>query len=250
MPDPVPELPPEPEPLTRRLEALLPSDGRSPSVRLAHALGWANLLYLGLLPAAATFWVVFQYGSPGLSLLGEFARAVVGVTGVVAVAVELAALVTYTRFSNSVWAALLVLLDGPLLALLSASSTQGMAQVAVQAFLIDGTAVWVAIGLLSLTTDQLEGGARLIPFGLSVVVLASLAALFGPYLAHELPHTFQGMASLVGGLIWATAVNLHMLSTDKVARNGNDGSVTAYLVAFSVGWLVVYGVAVALHLHR
>lgn len=242
-----PDLSPRPDRLRRKLAELLPPERPGPSVRLAHALGWANLVYLGLLPAAATFWVVFRHGSPGLLGLGENARALIGLAGFVAVAVEAAVLVTYTRLPSSLWGALLILFDGPVIALLSASSAQGLADVAVQAFLIDGTAVWLAIGALALAAEGLDARARLFSLGLMVVVLAPLAALFRPYLAQDLPHTGRAILPLLGGVIWGTVVNYRVLDADRVARDGGSGPVGACILVSSLGWLVAYGVGVALH---
>jgi hypothetical protein len=210
-------------------------------------LGWANLIYLGALPALATLAVVARHGSPELRALGETTRLLIGVAGFAAVAVQLAVLVTYTRFPASPLTALLVLVDGPVVALASCRSLSSVVDLAIRAFLTDGTAVWLAIGALSLTTPKLEASERKVPVLLMLGMLACIAGLFSPYLAHDLPWTLASVGPLVVGIAWATVVNYRVLASDEVVREGGSGPAMAYLLGFALAWLVGYGVGVALH---
>lgn len=213
---------------------------------MAEALGWANLIWLGLLPAIATFGVVWRYGSPELPGLGETTRALIGIVGFAAVAVELAVLVTYTRFPSSMLTAILVLVDGPALALLSCRSDPTVFDFAVRSFAIDGTAVWLAIAVLALRTRKLVG-RRAVPVAIMLVMIACTFGLLSPYLAHDVPRTIDSLAPLGGGLVWSSVVNYRVLASDEVVREGGAGPTMGYLLGLAVLWLVAYGVAVALH---
>ena len=69
------------------------------------ALGRVYLSYLGILPALATFAILWRFGHPHpfLVFLG----------GVVAVSVYLAAIYSYTQLPKQLLPALMMLLDGP-----------------------------------------------------------------------------------------------------------------------------------------
>lgn len=218
---------------------------RAPSPA-ASALGWINLVWIGLLPAIATFGVVQQYGGPGLGGSGESARPVIAIVGFAAVAVELAALVTYTRFPSSVLTAIFVLVDGPALALLSCRSDPSVFDFAVRSFAIDGTAVWLAIAALALTTRKLVG-RRAVPVAIMAGMIACTLAVLAPYLAHRVPRTFDSLGPLVGGLIWSSVVNYRVLASDEIVREGGSGASMGYVLGLAALWLVAYGLGVALH---
>src|SRR4051812_10896443 len=101
-------------------------------------IGYIHLIYLGLLPALATFALLFRYGHPlPLALF---------VGGTVAVSVYLAVTFSYTPQPTSLGFGLLILIDGPLWVLLSLLQ-KGVNPFgfAVEGFLIDGTAIWISI---------------------------------------------------------------------------------------------------------
>ena len=86
--------------------------------RLHRTVENVHLVYLGLLPALATFSVLVVYGHPAPSLLFF--------GGIVAVSVYLAVVASYTRPAPSLGIALFILLDGPLWAALSYSPRGGL----------------------------------------------------------------------------------------------------------------------------
>jgi hypothetical protein len=81
--------------------------------RTRRAVENLHLVYLGLLPALATFSILVVYG--------RLAPLLLFVGGIVAVSVYLAVVIGYTRPANSLGVALFTLLDGPLWAVLSHS---------------------------------------------------------------------------------------------------------------------------------
>ena len=87
-----------------------------------------HLVYLGLLPALATFSVLIVYGHPAPLLLF--------IGGVVAASVYLAVVIGYTRPVNSLGVALFTLFDGSLRAALSHSARRAPFSFAIDAFLI------------------------------------------------------------------------------------------------------------------
>jgi hypothetical protein len=105
--------------------------------RMRHVVENVHLVYLGLLPALATFSLLLVYGhsAPLLLFFG----------GVVAVSVYLAVVISYTRPANSLGVALFTLLDEPFWAVLSYAAGGVLFSFAIDAFLIDGVAVWLAI---------------------------------------------------------------------------------------------------------
>ena len=97
----------------------------------------AHLVYLGLLPALATFAVLVVYGHPFMFL--------VFLGGIVAVSVYLAVVVSYTCSPSSLAVALFILLDGPVCAALAQLSGGNPYAFAIDSFLVDGVAIWAAI---------------------------------------------------------------------------------------------------------
>lgn len=108
---------------------------------LTQKLGRFYLLYLGLLPVVATFAVQSAHSTrfPMLVFLG----------GVGAVGVYLAATYSYTRLPARLLPLLLMLLDGPLFVLVALRNDFHPLAFAIEGYLIDGTAIWVAILILA-----------------------------------------------------------------------------------------------------
>ena len=98
------------------------------SERAHRIVGGMHLVYLGLLPALATFAILAEHGHRAIWL--------VFLGGIVAVSVYLAVAVSYTRSPGSLIAALLILLDGPVCALLAQSEGAQPFSFAIESFLI------------------------------------------------------------------------------------------------------------------
>ena len=168
------------------------------SVRIAHLLGWANLHWLGLLPALAIF------GGTRLGAAGIGAVNVVLFFGlVIAVLAYLAVVYGQNDLPDSPWTALLLLLDGPLFALLALPRGASLPAFGVQAFLVDGVAVWLAVLLTAWTRrDMVEMPGSVT--GLALFAIASILALASGYIARVLGHHHVDVALLATGVAWCT----------------------------------------------
>src|SRR3712207_1504300 len=132
------------------------------------------MVYLGLLPVAATFSLLYAYGHPVVFLLF--------LAGTAAVSVYLAATYVYTPRPRNVGVALFVLLDGPAWAALSLLlEYERPLAFAVNGFLVDGTAVWVSILVLALRSDLPTRGQRWASVGIMLVALAATYSHAWPY---------------------------------------------------------------------
>ncbi|MEJ2751020.1 MAG: hypothetical protein P8183_24395, partial [Anaerolineae bacterium] len=156
-------------------------------------IGRLHLIYLGLLPSLATFALLRVYG---------FAYPfVLFIVGTAATAVYLAATYSYTRLPQSLGANLFVLLDGPLFALAGWGGQTGSPWgFAIEGFLVDGTAVWLAILGLSIVSTLPTPGQRAASIGIMVAVLGVTAVVFWPYLRDNLWGHWFRTGALVAGI--------------------------------------------------
>ncbi|MFL6334020.1 MAG: hypothetical protein ACJ754_11970 [Pyrinomonadaceae bacterium] len=198
--------------------------------RLLRALDYAHLVYLGLLPAAATFSLLYAYGHPVPLLLF--------IAGTAAVGVYLAATYVYTPRPRNVGLALLVLLDGPAWAALSLflKGARPLA-FAVEGFLVDGTAVWVSIFVLALRSSLPTRGQRRASVGIMLAALAATYSLAWPY-CRDIMRGGWGAVSLfllTLGAAQGALTRYRLYEREQVARD--DGASAPYIVVFIVAWV-------------
>ena len=194
------------------------------------ALDYAHLVYLGLLPVAATFSLLYSYGHPAPLLLF--------LAGTAAVGVYLAATYVYTPRPRNVGLALFVLLDGPAWAALSLllKGARPLA-FAVNGFLVDGTAVWASILVLALRSPLPTRGQRRASVGIMLAALAATFSLAWPY-CREVLHGGWGAASLLLlalGAAQGALTRYRLYEREKVSRD--EGASAAYIVVFIVAWV-------------
>ncbi|MBV9923549.1 MAG: hypothetical protein JOZ96_00805 [Acidobacteria bacterium] len=207
---------------------------------LTRVLDYAHLIYLGLLPAAATFSLLYAYGHPAVFLLF--------LAGTAAVGVYLAATYVYTPRLRSPLLALLVLLDGPAWAALSLFLKDGRPLAfAVEGFLVDGTAVWISVLVLALRSDLPTRGQRR---GSVVIMLVALAAtwwLAWPY-CREAARDAWGVVSLLLLALGAVqgALTRYRLYERQQATRGDEAS-APYIVVFIFAWLAALVAGNVLH---
>jgi len=197
--------------------------------RITTTLGYAHLVYLGLLPALATFSLLFLYGhvAPLLLFLG----------GTVAVGVYLAVIITYTPLSTSPGWALLILLDGPAWVVLSLRST-GVTPFAfaIEGFLVDGTAIWLAILILAVRSSIPTHHERMASIGFMVAALAATAWLVWPYYRDALLAQWVSQLFLALGILEAIVVRYKVLKRDEVLRN--DNATLWYVIVLLLVWVL------------
>lgn len=213
---------------------------RRPAPALLNALDRAHLVYLGLLPAAATFTLLYTYG--------HFAPMLLFIAGTAAVGVYLATTYTFTPRPRSVGLALLVLLDGPAWAILSLLLKDARPLAfAVEGFLVDGTAVWASVLAFALRSPLPTRGQRAASVGIMLAALAATYTLAWPYL-REAAHGAWGGASLalLGlGAAQGSLIRYRRFEGEEVTRD--EGAGAAYIVIFIVLWLAALMAGNALH---
>lgn len=193
--------------------------------RLALLVGSAHLIYLGLLPALATFAVLYEYGYPGWL----FIFLLVG--GTAAVGVYVAVLFYYTPPPASLGWALFVLLDGPACALLSFYTKRVFPLgFAVEAFVVDGTAVCLSILIVAY---RAAGGRAAV--GWMLLALATIVSLVRPYFRDHLWGHWASLALLSGGILEAMLARSKQLERDEAARD-TEG-VAFYIVVLLLAWV-------------
>jgi len=203
------------------------------SKKLVTYVNRVHLIYLGLLPSLATLAVLRIYGHPQPFLLF--------VCGVAAVSVYLAVIYSYARLPETLPLSLLVLLDGPLFALVSWASGQGAWPLfAVEGFLVDGIAVWLAILGLSLVSPEPTPEQRVATVGIMLAALGITLSLFWPYVRDVLWGQWFQVSWLAGGVAEGIFVWGRLLNAQALARKDEDaaGLYIAILVMVWVGCMI------------
>lgn len=207
--------------------------------RLKDAVERLHVLYLGGLPALATFAVLRVYGYPAMFLL--FA------VGVAAVGLYLAAAYHYTRPPASLWGNLIVLLDGPICVAASGFRAAGMPfSFAIEGFLVDGLAVALAILALVFVSPLPTRGQRVASIGIMAAVVAVLATLFAPYIRDVLWGDGLALAWLGFGIVEGSAVRMRLLHRAGRARPSDDGSIL-YIALLTLAWVVAMSAGKAVY---
>lgn len=196
--------------------------------RLTRIVGQVHLLYLGLLPALATFGLLYVYGHPVpfLMFLG----------GTVAVGVYLAVTFNYTPQPASLGWGLLVLLDGPAWTLLSLWTKKVVPiGFAVEALMVDGTAIWLSILILSFSSSRPTRGQRVASALFMLIALAATASLVWPYFRDVLWGEWLSLCLLAGGTIEALVVRFKQLKRDKMTAEPDENM--GYLIFLILAWI-------------
>lgn len=208
----------------------MPVNRRVPDVRprLTRIIGQVHLIYLGLLPAIATLALLYVYGHPFpfLMFLG----------GTVAVGVYLAVTLNYTRTPASLGWTLLVLLDGPAWTLLSLWTKEVIPiGFAVEALIVDGTAIWLSILILSFSSYKPSRGQRVASVLFMLIALGATASLVWPYFRDVLWGEWLSLCLLGGGTLEALLVRFKQLDRDEMTAGPDEN--TGYLVFLILAWI-------------
>ena len=207
--------------------------------RLIKVIGNIHLVYLGLLPSLATLAMLRAYGYSLPFLLF--------IVGVAAVGIYLAVTWSYTALPNSLLGNLWALLDGPLFVLVGRWSTEGVPLAfAIEAFAIDGMAIWFAILWLSAVSSKPTPGQRVASLGIMVAILAIIGSLFWPYVRDVLWGDWLLVASLVAGCVESAFFRVRTLNAEAVVREDMDAS-TLYIAGLVMLWVASMIAGMALH---
>ena len=206
--------------------------------RVVKIANQVHLIYLGLLPSAATFVLLLTYGhrAPSLLFIG----------GVVLTAVYLAVTYSYTRLPTSIPASLWALLDGPLFALAAPKAVTVPFPFAVNGFLIDGMAFWCAIIVLALVAPDPLPWQRVASVGLGLLALAALASLAAPYVGQAVGSAGWAAAWLLVGILEGIALIYPLLRSGDLVRSDVDGAGT-YIAVMIVIWVAAMCAGLAFH---
>ena len=197
--------------------------------KLHRFLGRFYLVYLGTLPALATFAILWAYGYPWPFILF--------LVGVAAVGVYLATVMSYTPIPRSLPWLLLALLDGPLFALISLRGDFHPLAFAIGGYLIDGTAIWLSILVLAGISDLPTRGQRIASITIMILILGMITSLFWPYWKEFLWGNWGRIFWLLLGIGQATWLNFGRFKREDVLRQENDGGIL-FIVGLLFLWLI------------
>ncbi|MBN1262331.1 MAG: hypothetical protein JXB35_16750 [Anaerolineae bacterium] len=205
--------------------------------QLLSLTGWLYLVYLGLLPALATFATLVVYGSQ--------ATFVVFLGGLVGVSVYLAVIAGYTQLPESLWGRLFILIDGPLWVLLFAARRWSPFAYAVESYLVEGTALWLAILALAVRSPLPTREQRGMSVAFMVVAVAVGVFTYWPYVQAVLCGDWYRTGWLALGVVEGAATQYRLLDRDQVLRDGDD--TLGYLLIMIMLWVAFTITGSALH---
>ena len=194
--------------------------------RWAQRINRLHLIYLGLLPSLATFIVLRTHGYRWMFPLF--------IGGVAMVGVLLAEIFAHTRLPDSLPASLLVLLDGPMIALL-ATHGRGFA-FAIDSFLVEGLAVWLAIAVLAVVSDLPTPWQRNASVVIMLIAVGLSLSLFWPYLRITLEERWFKLVWLAIGVIEGAIVRFRLLRTEEIVPRDADFQIL-YIALLTMAWV-------------
>ena len=207
--------------------------------RLTKIVDWMHLIYLGLLPCLATLAVLRVYSFPLPFLLFLF--------GVAGVGIYLAVTWSYTPAPRSPIGGLWMLLDGPLFVLLGGRGENVVPLgFAVEAFFVDGLAIWSAILFLAMVSWKPTPGQRVASIVILVAVLGVTGTLFWPYVCDAIWGRWLLVASLVAGFAEGTYVRVRTLDAEAVVRESGDQDIL-YIAGSLMLWVASMIAGMVLH---
>jgi hypothetical protein len=196
------------------------------------------LVYRGLLPALATFAILWAYGYPWM-----FFFFLIGTAGV---GVYLAAVMSYTHIPESLPWLLLALLDGPIFVLISLRNDFHPLVFAIEGFVIEGGAIWMSILILAFISPLPTRGQRIASILFMAAILGMVSSFIWPYFQASLLKDWMKMTWLIAGITQATILNFREFKNGAVVRQESDGEIL-YIVGLLMVWLVAMIAGAALH---
>jgi hypothetical protein len=206
--------------------------------KLVRIIGKIYLFYLGVLPALATFAILWAYSYPWFFCLF--------LGGVAGVGVYLATVMSYTPIPKSLPWLLLALLDGPLFVLISLRNNFHPLAFAIEGYLIDGTAIWLSILFLAFVSDLPTREQRIASIAIMFVILGLMGSIFWPYWQEYLWGNWTRIFWLATGVGQATWLNFGRFQRAEVLRQESDGGIL-FIVGSLMVWLLALIVGGNLH---
>lgn len=203
-----------------------------PNNRL-HRLGRIYLIYLGLLPALATL-AAFDYLPAPINQVFMFLIFLGGVGGV---GVYLAAVASYISLPQSWLALLLMLVDGPLFIVLAMwrNARATLAGFIIEAFLVDGLALFLAILILALRSPLPTRGERIGSVWLMLTAVSVLLFLFRGYWQTAVWGNWPHVAWLLVGILQGMAANYLLFGRGEI-RHDEDFRIL-YIALLVMVWV-------------
>jgi hypothetical protein len=142
---------------------------------------------------------------------------------------------SYAPIPKSLPWLLLALLDGPLFVLISLRNNFHPLAFAIEGYLIDGTAIWLAILFLASVSDLPSREQRVASIAIMLVILGITGSQFWPYWQEYLWGNWYRIFWLAAGVVQATWLNFGRFQRAEVLRQESDGG-----ILFIVGSLMVW----------
>lgn len=206
-------------------------------MQFVHLVNRVHLIYLGVLPALATFALLCDYGyrRPFLLFIGGVAMA----------GVYLASVYHYTHLPSSLPMSVWILFDGPLFALAAQGFRNFNLSFVIEGFLIDGLALWLAMLALTLVSPLPTPGQRAASLGIGLVVLGVMLSLFWPYVSGMWRDRLWLMW-LVVGIVEGGIARYRLLKSGAAVRLEDDGTIL-YIALLVMLWVIAMNVGLVVH---
>lgn len=194
------------------------------------------LYYLGILPAAATFFLMQRLEFPSWIGMPIF------FIGTAIVAVHLSMAISYTKPTKKFWWLILVLIDGPILALIGNLNLLEISNIIIDIFLIETLAIWISIGILAGYSGRPAKGQQIASL---ILVFLSVGGLLGfYYAAGYLIKPWYLYISLLIAIAETLWIKYKILDKDEIEVEATDttlfivGNLFLWLIAMVVGGII------------
>ena len=197
--------------------------------------GLLYLVYLALLPAIATFAVLWRYGQT----YSDATMFLSFLVGTAAVGVYSAFVMSYQYVPKSLWRLLVLLLDGPFLIFVAQKAGTNQFGFAIDGYLVEGMVVWMSILLLASISPDPTPNQR----GASVLIMLGAIAMTGwffiPYIRAELLGDKVRGAWLLFAFVEGVVISPLLKSTEPQLADNFDESDFPWLIILSVmAWVI------------
>jgi hypothetical protein len=116
---------------------------------------------------------------------------------------------------------------------------------AIDSFLVDGVAIWVAIVWLAVTTSRPTEEQRIATVFFALVAVVTVISVFWPYLRESVWGEWNRLGWLLIGMIEAVIACHYLLKTDEVVRD--EGVSAPYIGILLFVWIAALIAGNVLH---
>ena len=188
------------------------------------------LLYLGVLPSLASFALLARYGARVPFIFILFG-------GLTIVSVYIVSLSSYSRpagFTKT----LFLLVDGLVFAFLAFPKRGVDLSFAIDNFIIEGTAVWLAIAWLAVTTSRPAPEQRIATLIFFALAVGTMVVLALPYIQEYIWGNWEALFWLAVGIVEAFFVQNQLLFADQVVAGDEK-----FKFAFNLSMIILWAFA-------